>query len=86
MLRSSLDNGLPAHPTWQTLTEVWMGWVGEEDDAGAGGYGTCGNHRVHELRVESHVTGPQCITGIVAAENDSAVAVVVVLVPGIDDN
>ena len=63
-----------------------MGWVGEEDNAGVGGYSPCGYHRVHELRVKGHITGPQSITGIVAAEDDSAVAVVVVLVPGIDDH
>lgn len=63
-----------------------MGWVGEEDNAGAGGYRSCSDHRVHELRVKGHITGPQRITGIVAAEDDSAVAVVVVLVPGVDDN
>lgn len=63
-----------------------MGWVGEEDNAGAGGYSSCSYNRVHELRVKGYITGPQCITAIVAAEDDSAVAVIVVLVPGIDYN
>lgn len=83
----SKQQGLPdPNPTWQTLTELWVGWVGEEDNARAGSKGSCSYHRVHELRVKGHITGPQCITGIVATEDDSAVAVVVVLVPGIDDN
>lgn len=63
-----------------------MGWVGEEDNAGAGGYSSCSYNRVHELGVKGYITGPQCITAIVAAEDDSAVAVIVVLVPGIDYN
>lgn len=63
-----------------------MGWVGEEDNARVGGYSSCGYNRVYELRVKGDITGPQRITGIVAAEDDSAVAVVVVLVPGVDDN
>lgn len=63
-----------------------MGWVGEEDNAGVGGYSSCSYNRVYELRVKSHITGLQRITGIVATEDDSAVAVVVVLVPGIDNN
>lgn len=87
LLRPSPGNmDSPTHTIWQTLTELWMGWVGEEDNAGAGGYSSCSYHRVHELGVEGYITGPQCITGIVAAEDDSAVAVVVVLVPGIDYN
>lgn len=63
-----------------------MGWVGEEDDARVGGYSSCSYHRVHELWVEGHIPRPQCITGVIAAEDDSTVAVVVVLVPGIDDD
>lgn len=86
MPRPSLDNTLPAHPPWQTLTELRMGWVGEEHNARAGDSSSCSNHRVHKLRVKGHITGPQCITGIITAEDNSAVAVVVVLVPGVDDN
>lgn len=78
--------GSPTDPTLQTLTELWMGWVGEEDDAGAGGYSSCRYHGVHELGVKGHITGPQSVTGVVAAEDDSAAAVVVVLVPGINDD
>lgn len=63
-----------------------MGGIGEEDDARAGGYRSSSYHRVHELRVEGHVTGPDCVAGIVAAEDNSATAVVVVLVPGVDDH
>ena len=70
----------------QTLTELWMGWIGEEDNAGAGGYSSCSYHRVHKLRVEGHIARPYGITGVVAAEDNSAMAVVVVLVPGIDDD
>jgi hypothetical protein len=63
-----------------------MGWIGEEDNARVGGYSSCSYHRVHELRVEGHISEPQCVTGIIAAQDDPAVAVVVVLVPGIDDD
>lgn len=63
-----------------------MCWVGEEDNAGASDYSSCSYHGVHELRVEGHITGPQCITGIIATEDNPAVAVVVVLVSGIDDD
>ena len=84
--RASLDNRLPAHPPRQTLTELWMGWIGEEHNARADGYSSRGNHRVHKLRVKGHIAGPQRVTGVVTAEDDSAVAVVVVLVPGVDDD
>lgn len=74
----------PAHPP--ALTELRVGRVGEEDDARAGGYGSCCYHGVHELRVEGHISGPEGVAGIVAAEDNPAAAVVVVLVPGIDDD
>lgn len=83
----SLDKrGSPDDLTQQTLTELRMGWIGEEDNTGAGGYSSCSYHRVHKLRVEGHITGPYGVTGVVAAEDNSATAVVVVLVPGIDDD
>lgn len=76
----------PPHTTWHILTELWMGWVGEEDNARAGGYSPCSYHRVHELRVKGHIPRPQGVTGVVAAEDDAAMAVVVVLVPRVDDD
>lgn len=63
-----------------------MGWVGEEDNAGAGGYSPCSYHRVHKLRVKGHIPRPQGVTGVVAAEDDAAMAVVIVLVPRVDDH
>lgn len=63
-----------------------MGWVGEEDNAGAGGYSPCSYHRVHELRVKGHIPRPQGVTGVVAAEDDAAMAMVIVLVPRVDDH
>lgn len=63
-----------------------MRWIGEEDNAGAGGQRSCSYHRVHELRVEGHIPGPEGVTGVVAAEDDPAAAVVVILVPCVDDD
>lgn len=74
----------PPHPP--TLTEFWVGWIGEEDKAGAGGYSPSSHHRIYQLRVKGHVSRPDRVTGIVAAEDNSAVAVVVVLVAGVDDD
>lgn len=83
----SLGNrGSRTGPIQEILTKLGMGWIGEEDDARAGGYSACSHHGIHELRVEGYITGPYCVTGIIAAENNSTVAVVVVLVSGVDDD
>lgn len=77
--------GTPGLPL-QILTELWMCWVGEEDNARAGGHSSCGHHRIYELRIEGDISHPQCIAGIIAAKDNSAVTVIVVLVPGINND
>lgn len=62
-----------------------MGWVGEEDNAELVATAPAATTGSRAPCQRSHPR-PQGVTGVVAAEDDAAMAVVVVLVPRVDDD